>query len=272
MTQNRMHETLLETMYGKDVENVQVKVAVVEETFIADGEEPYVSARPIYQRRYLEIDGEEFKESSAVVEDVPLAYMSTQKYADWTPVKKGDTGLLVFTDQAFDAWWDTGETDIEPDNTRTRNRSDAIFMPLAWAKNKYLPQPSTQWKEMRNMVNDLRVAISDEEGVHLQHKNWQQVLNEKGYDVIGDGNSLMDTLAAGFTSTAEGFFADAVGWVGAAAGFAALGQTAAAATSAAAAVATEAVALEVIEVVDLLVLIKGGAQGIIREEGQNQRP
>jgi len=272
MSQNREHEIWQEILFGDGVERVQVRPAVIEEVFIQDGKETYVSARPIYQRRYLEAEGEELFQTSVIIEDVPYLYNSTSKYANWNPPVKGDTGVMVYSDHAFDKWWDEGEIDIEPDNTRTRNRSDAYFLPMAWAKPKFLSKPSDQWMEMRNLINDLRVAISDEEGVHLQHQDWQQILNNTGYDVIGQENSLMTTLETGFTAAAEGFFADGIGWAGAAVGFAALGQTTAAATSAAAAAATEAVGAELLEIVELLLAIHGGASAIEREEGEVTRP
>lgn len=193
----------LEEQFANEVEKAQIRLVKVVGVFIGAGEEPYVHVKPIYQRRYLNEDGEAEVTEGGEVWDVPILYHSTQKYANWSPPCIDDTGILIQTDQPFDVWWDTGEHDIEPNNSRKRNRSDGFFLPAGWAKPKFLDQASPDWHEMRNMVNDLRVAINDDEGVHLQHLLYDLTLSRTGFDVVAlQSISLIQNLISGFAALA----------------------------------------------------------------------
>lgn len=203
MSEISQEQLAREESFANDVERAQIRLVKVVEVFIGAGIEPYVHVKPIYQRRYLNEEGDPEFTEGAEVWDVPILYDSNQSYANWSPPQVDDTGLLIQTDQPFDLWWETGEFDLEPNNSRKRNRSDGFFLPAGWAKVKFMDQASVEWHEMRNMENDLRVAINNDQGTHLQHKLNNLMLSQQGFDVLAlNSVSLMQNLISGFTALA----------------------------------------------------------------------
>lgn len=202
MSEISQEQLAREESFANDVERAQIRLVKVVDVFIG-ALEPYVHVKPIYQRRYLNEDGEEEFTEGGEVWDVPILYDSNQSYANWSPPEIDDTGLLIQTDQPFDEWWETGLHDLEPNNSRKRNRSDGFFLPAGWSKVKFLDQASPDWHEMRNMENDLRVAINNDEGVHLQHFLTNLMVSKQGFDVVAlQSVSLMQNLIQAFTSLA----------------------------------------------------------------------
>lgn len=55
------------------------------------------------------------------------------------PVKKGDTGLLVFAESSMDKWKTGDGDDVDPGDLRRFDLSDAMFIPALRSRKKPIP-------------------------------------------------------------------------------------------------------------------------------------
>ena len=64
-----------------------------------------------------------------VIENVPVIFPGTVNSIISVPVKKGDPGLLIFSEKSLERWLSSNIEDVEPGDPRRFNLSDAIFIP-----------------------------------------------------------------------------------------------------------------------------------------------
>ena len=82
------------------------------------------SVKPLIKKKL--VDGKSI--SLPVIVNVPVMFPSTKDIGITFPVKKGDTGLLIFCERALERWLSEGG-ETEPGDVRKFDLSDAIFIP-----------------------------------------------------------------------------------------------------------------------------------------------
>jgi len=71
-----------------------------------------------------------------VIGSVPVEFPGSSTTVIQWPLSKGDTGLLVFADQSIDAWLSGDGSEVDPQDTRRFDATDAVFRPgLSTFKN-----------------------------------------------------------------------------------------------------------------------------------------
>lgn len=78
----------------------------------------------IIQKDFL--DGIEIDQP--IITEIPVSFLQAGGALITIPIKKGDTGLVIFTDRDISEWVETGNT-IAPQSERLHALSDAIFIP-----------------------------------------------------------------------------------------------------------------------------------------------
>lgn len=73
------------------------------------------------------------------IPDVPVMFGGNDDCSISWPVKKGDTGLLVFAEKSMDKWKASGGGDVDPGDGRRFDMSDASFIPALRSRNKAIP-------------------------------------------------------------------------------------------------------------------------------------
>lgn len=87
------------------------------------------------------------------------------------PIKKGDTGLVFFSDREIDTWLNTGQISY-PHNLRTHDLSDAIF--LGGIRNLTNPIGSYNSTEVALSFPSGLITINDETGERLSQSGFLQ--------------------------------------------------------------------------------------------------
>lgn len=83
---------------------------------------------PVVRRPLLSADGEVEHEDLPVLPNVPVWHRRSGGFSEHVPVKKGDTGLIVFTTDSFQMWRDSGGV-VNPGDLRRHSLTNAVFVP-----------------------------------------------------------------------------------------------------------------------------------------------
>jgi len=95
-----------------------------------------VDVKPLIKRQYANPDGSEVIESLPVVPRVPLSFPRAGKFYVTWPIKKGDLVELVFSEASRDSYKAGSGKEIEPDDFRRFDLSDAYAVPGAYPESK----------------------------------------------------------------------------------------------------------------------------------------
>ena len=101
-----------------------------------DTETQTVDVKPLIKRQYANPDGSEVIESLPVIPRIPLSFPRAGKYYITWPIKKGDLVELVFTESSRDNYKAGSGKEIEPDDFRRFDLSDAYAIPGAYPESK----------------------------------------------------------------------------------------------------------------------------------------
>jgi len=63
-----------------------------------------------------------------IIQNVPVVFPGTQNYGIHFPLRKGDSVLIVFSQRSLEKWLSSGQ-DVDPQDTRKFDLSDAIAIP-----------------------------------------------------------------------------------------------------------------------------------------------
>lgn len=102
----------------------QVKVALPAYVLSYDRDEQRATIQIAISYRVVDDRGEETHRARPPVPRVPVQWQG----ATWD-LEAGDWGLAVFCDRSIDEWLQTGETSVEPADSRRFDVSDAVFLP-----------------------------------------------------------------------------------------------------------------------------------------------
>lgn len=83
------------------------------------------------------------------------------------PLKAGDEGVVIFSDMAIDAWWQSGAAGTPPQpqpqvERRRHDLSDGMFYPGGWSQPRVLANYSTTALQVRS--DDGQVSVTVEAG------------------------------------------------------------------------------------------------------------
>ncbi len=97
-----------------------------------------VDVKPLIHRRSENPDGSEIDESIPVVPRVPICYPRAGKFYITWPLKKGDLVELVFTEQSRDVFKAGDGQEVDPDDFRRFDLTDAVALPGAYPESRAL--------------------------------------------------------------------------------------------------------------------------------------
>ena len=142
------------------------------------------SVKPLIKRKL--VNGQAI--SLPVIVNVPVMFPSTKDVGITFPVKKGDTGILLFCERSLERWLSEGG-EVEPGYVRKFDLSDAIFIPGLFS---------------------FKDAEPVEDGILIKSKTGKIKIDSSGKIAIGSqAAELLDLfsqcLTALSTATAAGF-------------------------------------------------------------------
>lgn len=91
---------------------------------------------------------------------VPIFMPRAGNFVLTMPVAVGDECLVVFADNCYDSWWETGAVGNQMDNRR-HDLSDGFAILGVWSKPKVISGYSTDSAFLRNLNNDSYVEVRD---------------------------------------------------------------------------------------------------------------
>lgn len=95
-----------------------------------------------------------------ILEKVPIYMPRAGNFVITMPVTIGDECLVVFGDNCYDAWWESGNVSNQIDNRR-HDLSDAIAFIGPWSNPRKISNYSTDSVRVRNLLNDSYVEVKD---------------------------------------------------------------------------------------------------------------
>lgn len=94
----------------------------------------YVNAQPLLKRRFTNNSVIEMP----IIQKVPVINPRGADFSIKLPVAAGDKGLILFAERSIDSWVVSGGM-TDPQDIRTHDYSDAIFLPGLYGTNDVLP-------------------------------------------------------------------------------------------------------------------------------------
>lgn len=126
--------------------------------------------------------------------DVPVKFFGNAKFVVTIPVTKGDEGIIVFSKNCFDAWWQSGGVQSQLE-LRTHDLSDAFFLPGVYSKPNVPAAISTTSMQMRNLAGDTYVEVKNGQLVNIVAPGG---VNINGVTIDTHGNVVVPgTLSTG---------------------------------------------------------------------------
>lgn len=148
----------------------------------------YVSVQPTLQTRYK-------TNSKAtdipIIQDVPVQIPCGQDWWIKAPVAVGDVGILLFAERSIDNWAVTsGQTTLDPQDSRMFDLSDAIFLPGIRTSVNPLPASGTDL-----VVHNGLAEVSLQKAGTVTLKNQLTSLGS----ILSSLDSALTTFATGLT-------------------------------------------------------------------------
>lgn len=131
--------------------------------FVQNGDdEPYVNAIPSLRRKNYGDQRVIEYEDKEEIEEIPISYFSTQKYAITVPIEKGDRGWLVSADFNIDNWDIDGDEIADPYDASFKNFGNSCwFVPGLWPRPKGLYQYRTDAVQIRTLDDTTNITLSN---------------------------------------------------------------------------------------------------------------
>ena len=101
-----------------------------------DAKTQTASIKPLIRRKIATPDGGEIDESITVLPRVPVAFPRAGKFYITWPLKKGDLVELVFTESSRDNYKAGDGGEVDPDDFRRFDLSDAYATPAAYPESR----------------------------------------------------------------------------------------------------------------------------------------
>lgn len=200
--QNRAHEPelpTLESIVRLGIRNVQLELRVcLPCVIVALNSNFRADIKPLLQARYYAGKG---PVELPILPDVPISMPSGQNFSVKYPCDVGDTGWAIFADRSLDAWLAGDGSSVDPQDTRTHDLTDAIFVPGLLPDAKALP--------LDDATSDLVIKNGTAQ-VRLERNGTFRIANQgqELIDLVGQLtqalSTLVSTLAAAQTITMLG--------------------------------------------------------------------
>ncbi len=114
-------------------------------------------------RERLSFDGKPFENVEIpTLLQVPIAVPRAGNFVLTLPIKRGDECLLVFTDNCYDSWYESGEVSNQLDNRR-HDLSDAIAIIGIGSQPNIVSDYSTDSAMLRSLDGKTYVELKDDE-------------------------------------------------------------------------------------------------------------
>lgn len=144
-----------------------------------------VSVVPLMTTEYDTFNGEREVEKPLPVEEIPYSFPVNNRFGVFVPPHVGMEGILVVSDT------EVGEVPSgEVKTSRRKNPRSGYFVPTGSVAGQSF-RGSPDWVEIRSKA--CRVAVSDDT-VHLETDRVSVVLDDRGFDVLVGGKSLIEAL------------------------------------------------------------------------------
>jgi hypothetical protein len=148
-----------------------------------------VTVRPALKRKY---------EDGSVVElplimNVPVTFPRGGKASITFPIKKGDSGLLIFSERSLDVWKAKGGV-VDPADPRKFNMTDAFFVPGGYPKGKPSGRATADKFRITHGTSEIEMGeaakfkigkVGGDELLDLMSQLLQELLDAKTNTAIG---------------------------------------------------------------------------------------
>ena len=138
-----------------------------------------VSVTPLINAPKYQLNGEYRFDPRSVLEDVPVLDLAGSGYRITLPIAVGDNGLLLFSQNSIDSWFNSnGDQQVDP-VPRLHDKSDGLFLPIS-------KPPSA------------RPAPADTENLVLEKEGGSNILLKKdgGVDITFDNGTTISVGAS----------------------------------------------------------------------------
>lgn len=151
-------------------------------------------------------DGTNVFEERPTIQHVPVLWHRAGGFYRHSPLAAGDTGVLLFSEDCYAHWRDTGELSVPGDVTR-HSIAYPVFLPGLWPDGKPMADPGSASEAVEIVPAGGSIRVSEE--------------GQPG-DQVMTANAFMAALAAGVL--AAGGATIALGAAGASTAFTAFGN------------------------------------------------
>jgi hypothetical protein len=173
--------------------------------------------KPLIRRRFQNPDGTEIDESIAVIPRVPVAWPRAGKFFITWPLKKGDLVEVIITDASRDNFQSGDGAEVDPDDFRRFDLSDAWATPAAGYPDKRAIKNFDPDDLVIGVDGGVVIHVKESGEIHLGSKNAADALalasqvkaeNQTLFDAISNavivatdgGASLKATILAALTT------------------------------------------------------------------------
>jgi len=99
---------------------------------------------------------------------VRIGYQRVNDFAITFPITKGDEGVLIFNERSIEAWRQSGDL-LAPNDTRTHDYSDALFLPMMYSDPKVISSVSGTDLEIRTSDGTGKISIAPDGKMELEN-------------------------------------------------------------------------------------------------------
>lgn len=129
-----------------------------------------------------------------ILKGVPIAYPSGSDFSMTWPLKKGDTGIIVFSESSIDNWLENNTPVVNPQDTRMHSYSDAMFIP---GIRKYSKSLDIDDKNViiKNGLGE--IEISPKGNIDIKANNLKFSMDSSGkFEINGVSGNFVDLLVS----------------------------------------------------------------------------
>ena len=125
-----MTDTLIDAIgFVIDEALIQTHVSMPGKVLSYDSSEQRATVQPIVRVGVVGEDDERTSEKLPPIEGVPVIFPGAGSIKIIWPINAGDIVNLVFSECSIDKWLNSGASDLDPDDDRRNDLSDAVAIP-----------------------------------------------------------------------------------------------------------------------------------------------
>lgn len=158
-----------------------------------------VNVQPLIKSRYIDNSVRSLPEIQNVQVSMPMG----KNYSIKLPIEVGDTGSLLFSDRSLDIWKTGDGGEIDPQDSRTHDISDPIFIP---GLVPFANQTTDESKDLVLTASDAQLRLNPKGGFKLQNL-------KSAKELINILTQLVQTLSTASTVSGGPFTPDVVAFL-----------------------------------------------------------